>query len=245
MENKTEAIKIIVEHGGSVSILQRRLRISHREANEILDTLEEEGIVGPHNGTKMRVVYLNKIEDYYKTIRCGDCEKRIVMHAFSDSNCISCDKHINSPYTPSDKICKKCSLRYGLCQQCGIPLDFNDNQKIYYSLEACFIDDFKTIFIHESLDRVNKIKEFYINFQKQTFKRYEKTYGTTYYNDVSKCDHLINILALENKENKKVSIEYDLLWERLIDFRIKNRITEVIEFNINENTTIKPSSNLF
>lgn len=52
-----EAAKIVVRTGqGSVSILQRRLKIGYSRAARLIDHLEEAGVVGPFDGSKARVV---------------------------------------------------------------------------------------------------------------------------------------------------------------------------------------------
>jgi S-DNA-T family DNA segregation ATPase FtsK/SpoIIIE len=52
-----EAVKLVVETGrASTSLLQRRLGIGYPRASRIMDQLEEEGIIGPPEGTKPREV---------------------------------------------------------------------------------------------------------------------------------------------------------------------------------------------
>jgi S-DNA-T family DNA segregation ATPase FtsK/SpoIIIE len=46
-----EAIAVVRELGkASVSLLQRRLRIGYTRAARLIDTMEEQGVVGPHPG---------------------------------------------------------------------------------------------------------------------------------------------------------------------------------------------------
>ncbi|MCF7886569.1 MAG: DNA translocase FtsK, partial [Candidatus Marinimicrobia bacterium] len=48
-----EALELVVTHQqGSASLLQRRLKIGYARASRIIDQLEDEGIVGPHIGSK-------------------------------------------------------------------------------------------------------------------------------------------------------------------------------------------------
>lgn len=54
-----EAAKQIVVHNqqGSISLLQRRLKIGYSRAARLIDDMEEEGIVGPADGSKPRQVH--------------------------------------------------------------------------------------------------------------------------------------------------------------------------------------------
>ncbi|HRW08094.1 MAG TPA: DNA translocase FtsK [Caldilineaceae bacterium] len=56
-----EAVRVVKETGrGSVSLLQRRLRIGYNRASRIVDQLEEAGLLGPDQGGSMgRVVYID------------------------------------------------------------------------------------------------------------------------------------------------------------------------------------------
>lgn len=52
-----DAARVIVKHQqGSVSLLQRRLKLGYARAARIVDQLEEAGIVGPNDGSKAREV---------------------------------------------------------------------------------------------------------------------------------------------------------------------------------------------
>jgi S-DNA-T family DNA segregation ATPase FtsK/SpoIIIE len=52
-----EAAKIVVRHQqGSVSLLQRRLKVGYSRAARLIDELEAAGIVGPFDGSKAREV---------------------------------------------------------------------------------------------------------------------------------------------------------------------------------------------
>jgi len=54
-----EAMKIIVLSGqGSVSILQRKLKVGYSRAARLIDQLEEAGVVGPFEGSKAREVLM-------------------------------------------------------------------------------------------------------------------------------------------------------------------------------------------
>lgn len=56
-----EAVKLVIQHKqGSVSLLQRRLGIGYQRAARIIDQLEENGIVGPYDGSKAREVLVDE-----------------------------------------------------------------------------------------------------------------------------------------------------------------------------------------
>ncbi len=54
-----EAARLVIRHQqGSVSIIQRRLKVGYARAGRIVDELEAAGIVGPYDGSKARQVYM-------------------------------------------------------------------------------------------------------------------------------------------------------------------------------------------
>ncbi len=54
-----DAARVIVRHQqGSVSLLQRKLKLGYSRAARIVDQLEEAGIVGPAEGSKVRAVHV-------------------------------------------------------------------------------------------------------------------------------------------------------------------------------------------
>jgi S-DNA-T family DNA segregation ATPase FtsK/SpoIIIE len=56
-----EAVRIVLEtRQASVSILQRRLRLGYNRAGRIIDMMESEGIVGPHQGSKPREILVEQ-----------------------------------------------------------------------------------------------------------------------------------------------------------------------------------------
>jgi DNA segregation ATPase FtsK/SpoIIIE-like protein len=67
-----EAARLIVRHQqGSVSLLQRRLKIGYSRAARIVDQLEVAGIVGPYDGSKAREVLVedpDMLEEILQTI---------------------------------------------------------------------------------------------------------------------------------------------------------------------------------
>ncbi len=65
-----EAARVIVRHQqGSVSLLQRRLKLGYSRAARIVDQLEEAGIVGPSDGSKARTVLVENEEQLETIIR--------------------------------------------------------------------------------------------------------------------------------------------------------------------------------
>lgn len=56
-----EAVKVIMESGqASVSILQRRLRLGYTRAARIIDMMEQNGLVGPYEGSKPRRIMVDR-----------------------------------------------------------------------------------------------------------------------------------------------------------------------------------------
>ena len=54
-----EAIKVVIEAGqASTSLLQRRLKVGYARAGRLVDDMEQQGIVGPHQGSKARDVLM-------------------------------------------------------------------------------------------------------------------------------------------------------------------------------------------
>lgn len=62
-----EAVQLVVKYRASISMLQRRLHIGHSRAARLIDTMEEDGIVGPYAGSKPREVLVEE-EDLEKIL---------------------------------------------------------------------------------------------------------------------------------------------------------------------------------
>jgi len=69
-----EAVKLVVKYRASISMLQRRLHIGHSRAARLIDTMEEDGIVGPYAGSKPREVLVK--EDDLEAILNGEYENQ-------------------------------------------------------------------------------------------------------------------------------------------------------------------------
>jgi len=58
-----EALKLVVRHQqGSISLLQRRLKVGYARAARLIDELEAAGVVGPFDGSKAREVLWDEQE---------------------------------------------------------------------------------------------------------------------------------------------------------------------------------------
>jgi len=58
-----EAVRIIMESNqASVSILQRRLRLGYTRAARIIDMMEQDGLIGPFEGSKPRKILADRQE---------------------------------------------------------------------------------------------------------------------------------------------------------------------------------------
>jgi S-DNA-T family DNA segregation ATPase FtsK/SpoIIIE len=65
-----DAARVIVRHQqGSVSLLQRRLKLGYSRAARIVDQLEEAGVVGPNDGSKARTVLIESEEQLETLLR--------------------------------------------------------------------------------------------------------------------------------------------------------------------------------
>ncbi|MDP6530174.1 MAG: DNA translocase FtsK [Gemmatimonadota bacterium] len=64
-----EAARILVAHQqGSISLLQRRLKVGYARAARLVDMMEEAGIVGPFTGSKAREILVPTVEDLDKLL---------------------------------------------------------------------------------------------------------------------------------------------------------------------------------
>jgi S-DNA-T family DNA segregation ATPase FtsK/SpoIIIE len=61
-----DAVRCVIEgHKASTSLLQRRLRIGYGRAARLIETMEEQGIVGPADGARPREVLVRSLEEVF------------------------------------------------------------------------------------------------------------------------------------------------------------------------------------
>ena len=69
-----DALAAVIKSGkASASYLQRRFSIGYATAAQLLDTMEEEGFVGPANGATPRAIYVARVpkhQDYKGNSQC-------------------------------------------------------------------------------------------------------------------------------------------------------------------------------
>lgn len=52
-------------------------------------------------------------------MRCKKCMSRVVLCAFDEGNCKSCNKKVFSANIPCNKLCDECSIKENKCEQCN------------------------------------------------------------------------------------------------------------------------------
>ncbi|GAC1500058.1 MAG: hypothetical protein NVS1B10_03390 [Candidatus Saccharimonadales bacterium] len=61
-----DAVRVVIEnHKASTSLLQRRLRIGYGRAARLIETMEEQGIVGQADGSRPREVLVSSLDDVF------------------------------------------------------------------------------------------------------------------------------------------------------------------------------------
>ncbi|PIQ88841.1 MAG: cell division protein FtsK [Candidatus Omnitrophica bacterium CG11_big_fil_rev_8_21_14_0_20_42_13] len=67
-----DAVRVIMESNqASVSILQRRMRLGYTRAARIIDAMEQEGLVGPYEGSRPRKILVDRNEYLKKNLGIG------------------------------------------------------------------------------------------------------------------------------------------------------------------------------
>jgi len=62
-----DAVRVVVESGkASTSLLQRRLRVGYSRAARLMETMEEQGIIGPADGARPRDVLITSLDEMYE-----------------------------------------------------------------------------------------------------------------------------------------------------------------------------------
>ncbi len=60
-----DAVKVVLESGkASASLLQRRLRVGYARAARLIESMEDQGIVGPADGARPRDVLISSLEEF-------------------------------------------------------------------------------------------------------------------------------------------------------------------------------------
>lgn len=81
-----DAIQVVVEAGkASTSLLQRRLRIGYGRAARMIETMEEQGIVGPADGSRPREVLVRSVDEVFGGASAGTSDE-VYEENFPDEN---------------------------------------------------------------------------------------------------------------------------------------------------------------
>jgi len=61
-----DAVRVVIDSGkASASLLQRRLRVGYARAARLVETMEEQGIIGPADGARPRDVLVSSLDDVF------------------------------------------------------------------------------------------------------------------------------------------------------------------------------------
>jgi S-DNA-T family DNA segregation ATPase FtsK/SpoIIIE len=65
-----DAVRVVIDSGkASTSLLQRRLRVGYARAARLVESMEEQGIIGPADGSRPREVLVASIDEVFGTAR--------------------------------------------------------------------------------------------------------------------------------------------------------------------------------
>ncbi len=59
-----DALQVVIDSGkASASLLQRRLRVGYARAARLIETMEDQGVIGPADGARPREVLISSLDD--------------------------------------------------------------------------------------------------------------------------------------------------------------------------------------
>jgi len=71
-----DAVRVVIDnHKASTSLLQRRLRIGYGRAARLIETMEEQGIVGAADGSRPREVLVSSLDDVFGGGKAGSSDE--------------------------------------------------------------------------------------------------------------------------------------------------------------------------
>ena len=58
----SSGVAVLPPEQASISMIQRKLRVGYNRAARMIERMEQEGVVGPKEGVKLREVLINNLE---------------------------------------------------------------------------------------------------------------------------------------------------------------------------------------
>jgi S-DNA-T family DNA segregation ATPase FtsK/SpoIIIE len=81
-----DAVQVVIDnHKASTSLLQRRLRIGYGRAARLIETMEEQGIVGAADGSRPREVLVSSLDDVFGGASAGSDDDFVLESTDRDS----------------------------------------------------------------------------------------------------------------------------------------------------------------